>query len=102
MRLDMRVHGAVYAATHNPQLENTGIGYGEGHPRLVPVPHPLDRMPAHVEQHEDLLSALLDGYADRAAHIARLHVIEFDKAVRAVARAPSRVDSAQGTGCPSG
>ncbi len=41
-------------------------------------------MAGHVAEHRDLLQALADGDAGQAADIARRHVIEFDRAIRAV------------------
>lgn len=86
MALDMRVHRAVYAATHNPYLEDTLIRYGNLATRIWCLF--LDRlhdMASHVEDHVQLLTALTSGDADRAAEIARRHIIEFDQAIRAVA-----------------
>ncbi len=85
MTLDMRIHRAVYAATRNPYLEDTLIRYGNLATRIWCLF--LDRlagMAAHVGEHGQLLAALDDGDADEAARIARRHVIEFDKAIRAV------------------
>lgn len=85
MTLDMRIHRAVYAATHNPYLEDTLIRYGNLATRIWCLF--LDRLPgmaAHVGEHALLLTALINADADQAAAIARRHVTEFDKAVRAV------------------
>lgn len=85
MTLDMRIHRAVYAATHNPYLEDTLIRYGNLATRIWCLF--LDRlagMAAHVAEHRELLQALAGGDAGQAAEIARQHVIEFDKAIRAV------------------
>lgn len=85
MTLDMRIHRAVYAAAHNPYLEDTLIRYGNLATRIWCLF--LDRlagMAAHVGEHTRLLAALTDADADGAAEIARRHVVEFDKAVRAV------------------
>lgn len=85
MTLDMRIHRAIYAATHNPYLEDTLIRYGNLATRIWCLF--LDRlagMAGHVAEHRDLLQALADGDAGQAAEIARRHVIEFDRAIRAV------------------
>ncbi len=85
MSLDMRIHRAIYAATHNPYLEDTLIRYGNLATRIWCLF--LDRlagMAGHVAEHRELLRALADGDAGQAAEIARRHVIEFDKAIRAV------------------
>jgi DNA-binding GntR family transcriptional regulator len=86
MSLDMRVHRSVYAATHNPYFEDTLIRYGNLATRIWCLfLDRLDSMAGHVGQHRDLLDALLRGDAGRAAQIARVHVVEFDTAIRAVA-----------------
>jgi DNA-binding GntR family transcriptional regulator len=85
MTLDMRIHRAIYAATHNPYLEDTLIRYGNLATRIWCLF--LDRlagMAAHVAEHRELLQALADGDAGQAAEIARRHVIEFDRAIRTV------------------
>ena len=85
MTLDLRIHRAIYAATHNPYLEDTLIRYGNLATRIWCLF--LDRladMAAHVAEHHALLAVLADGDAGQAAEIARRHVIEFDKAIRAV------------------
>lgn len=85
MTLDLRVHRATYAATHNPYLEDTLIRYGNLATRIWCLF--LDRlsgMAVHIEEHGPLLRALIDGDQDRAAQIARRHITEFDKAIRAV------------------
>lgn len=85
MTLDMRIHRAIYAATHNPYLEDTLVRYGNLATRIWCLF--LDRladMAAHVGEHRELLQALADGEAEQAAEIARRHVTEFDTAIRAV------------------
>ncbi len=85
MTLDVRIHRAIYAATHNPYLEDTLVRYGNLATRIWCLF--LDRladMAAHVAEHRQLLRVLADGDAEQAAEIARMHVIEFDKAIRAV------------------
>ncbi len=86
MALDMQVHRAIYAATRNPYLEDTLIRYGNLATRIWCLF--LDRLPGmagHIAEHGDLLAAIIGGDAERAAAIARQHVVGFDKAVRAVA-----------------
>ncbi|MHB1597122.1 MAG: GntR family transcriptional regulator [Streptosporangiaceae bacterium] len=85
MALDMRVHRAVYAATHNPYLQDTLIRYDNLATRIWCLF--LDRLPGmttHVGEHADLLRALLAGDSGAAAGIARRHVTAFDQAIRAV------------------
>ena len=85
MTLDLRIHRAIYAATHNPYLEDTLIRYGNLATRIWCLF--LDRladMASHVAEHRELLQALEDGDAGQAAEIARRHVTDFDTAIRAV------------------
>ena len=85
MTLDVRIHRAIYAATHNPYLEDTLVRYGNLATRIWCLF--LDRladMASHVAEHRELLGVLAGGDAEQAAEIARRHVIEFDKAIRAV------------------
>jgi DNA-binding GntR family transcriptional regulator len=85
MTLDMRIHRAVYAAAHNPYLEDTLIRYDNLAIRIWCLfLDRLEGMAAHVGDHAGLLTALIDADAGAAARIARRHVIEFDKAIRAV------------------
>lgn len=82
---DLRVHRATYAATHNPYFEDTLVRYGNLATRIWCLfLDRLDDMATHIEGHVHLLRALTDADADRAAQIARRHVAEFDKAIRAV------------------
>jgi DNA-binding GntR family transcriptional regulator len=85
MVLDMRIHRAVYSATHNPYLEDTLVHYGNLATRIWYLF--LDRLPRmadHVEEHRSLLDALAGGDAARATDVARRHVTGFDQAIRAV------------------
>lgn len=85
MALDMRIHRAIYAATHNPYLEDTLIRYGNLATRIWCLfLGRLAGMADHVAEHRELLQALANGDAEQAAGIARRHVIEFDRAIRAV------------------
>jgi DNA-binding GntR family transcriptional regulator len=84
MRLDMQVHRAIYAATHNPYLEDTLVHYDNLATRIWCLF--LNRLPGlagHVGEHLDLLSAIADGDADRAAELAAAHVAHFERTIRA-------------------
>jgi DNA-binding GntR family transcriptional regulator len=84
MRLDMQVHRAVYAATHNPYLEDTLIHYDNLATRIGCLF--LDRLTelaGHIGEHGDLLRAIIDADADRAAELAAAHVAHFEQAIRA-------------------
>ena len=85
MRADLRIHRAVYAATHNPHLEDTLVRYDNLATRIWCLL--LDEIPqvtAHVEEHRPLLQAIVDGDAERAAGMARAHVEGFEAQVRAL------------------
>jgi len=85
MDLDMRVHRAVYAATHNPYLEDTLVRYDSLATRIWCLF--LDRltgMAGHVGEHGPLLRAVIAADTDKAAELARRHVTEFEAAIRAI------------------
>ena len=84
MRLDLRVHRAIYAATHNPFLEDTLIRYDNLATRIWCLFAPrLPGLAGHVSEHGPLLQAILDGDAALAADLAGRHVRHFEQAVRA-------------------
>jgi DNA-binding GntR family transcriptional regulator len=83
MHLDLKVHRAVYAATHNPYLEDTLVRHDNLATRIWCLF--IDRladMAGHVEEHGPLIDAIVAGEADAAAQIARAHVEGFERAVR--------------------
>ncbi|MBG6183097.1 DNA-binding GntR family transcriptional regulator [Arthrobacter sp. CAN_A214] len=83
LRLDARVHQGIYAAAANPHLEDVLIRYDNLATRIWCMV--LDRLPdlsGHVDEHVDLLRAIIDGDEIRAAELARIHVIGFEQAVR--------------------
>ncbi|AXG76592.1 GntR family transcriptional regulator [Streptomyces paludis] len=85
MRLDLRVHRAVYAATGNPYLADTLVRYDNLATRIWCLF--VDRLPGmagHVGEHGPLLEAILAGDQDRASRLARGHVEGFERAVRTV------------------
>ena len=84
MGLDMTVHRAIYAATHNPYLEDTLVHYDNLATRIWCLF--LDRLPdlaGHVVEHSGLLGAIVNGEADHAAELASAHVAHFERAIRA-------------------
>lgn len=84
MRLDMQVHRAIYAATHNPYLEDSLVRYDNLATRIWCLF--LDRLTelaGHIGEHGDLLRAIIDADADRAAGLAAAHVAHFEQAIRA-------------------
>lgn len=84
MRLDLQIHRAIYAATHNPYLEDTLIRHDNLATRIWCLF--VDRLPdmaAHIDEHVPLIDAIVEGSPDTAAHLARSHVERFEQAVRA-------------------
>jgi DNA-binding GntR family transcriptional regulator len=85
MRLDMTAHRAIYAATHNPYLEDTLVHYDNLATRIWGLfLHRLPDLAGHVGEHGELLGAIAGGDATHAAELASAHVADFERAVRAV------------------
>ncbi|MFF9779473.1 GntR family transcriptional regulator [Streptomyces sp. NPDC013978] len=83
MSLDLQVHRSVYAATHNPYLEDTLLRYDNLATRIWCLF--VDRLPGmagHVGEHGPLLQAIAAGDADKAAELAHGHVTGFERAIR--------------------
>lgn len=84
MRLDLQVHRAIYAATHNPYLEDTLVRHDNLATRIWCLfIDRLSDMAGHVEEHGPLLEAIVAGDAEKAAQLARDHVEGFERAIRA-------------------
>ena len=84
MHLDMRMHRAVYAATHNPYLEDTLVRYDNLATRIWCVfADRLTDLAGHVGEHGPLLRAVIEGDASKAAELAAAHVAQFEDAIRA-------------------
>ncbi|MET9393596.1 GntR family transcriptional regulator [Streptomyces sp. NPDC006624] len=84
MRLDLQVHRALYAAAHNPYLEDTLVRHDNLATRIWCLF--LDRlsgMAGHVEEHGPLIEAVVAGDPETAARLARGHVEGFERAIRA-------------------
>jgi DNA-binding GntR family transcriptional regulator len=85
IRLDLRLHRALYAATANPYLQDTLVHYDNLATRIWCLF--LDRLPGlvgHVGEHGPLVRAVLAGDQDRAADLAAEHVARFESAIRAL------------------
>ncbi|GAA0234955.1 GntR family transcriptional regulator [Cryptosporangium japonicum] len=86
MRWDLSVHRTIYRAANNPHLEDVLIRYDNLVTRIHCVF--LDRLKTTdlnvVAEHVALLSAIAESDADRAADLAREHVLGFERAIRAV------------------
>lgn len=84
MHLDLRIHRAIYAATHNPYLEDTLVRHDNLATRIWCLF--IDRLSDvayHVEEHGPLIDAIVAGDHDTAAQLAYSHVEGFERAVRA-------------------
>jgi DNA-binding GntR family transcriptional regulator len=84
MLLDLRAHRAIYAATHNPYLEDTLVRYDNLATRIWCLfINRLSDMAGHIEEHGPLVEAIVAGDPGRAARLARDHVEGFERAIRA-------------------
>ncbi|KAA5831305.1 GntR family transcriptional regulator [Saccharopolyspora hirsuta] len=83
MDVDARVHRTIYRCTHNRYLETT---LGHYYNLALRIWHLFfDRLPnvaEHVEEHAELLKAIIAADADRADRIAVAHVDHFEKSIR--------------------
>lgn len=83
MHLDLQVHRAIYAATHNPYLEDTLVRHDNLATRIWCLfVDRLSDMAGHVEEHGPLIEAIVAGDPGKAAHLARSHVVGFEQAIR--------------------
>jgi DNA-binding GntR family transcriptional regulator len=85
LRTDLALHRAIYRCVHNPFLEDTLIRYDNLATRIwcVFVPR-LSGMAGHVDEHVPLLTAIIEGDADKAAALTLEHVTGFEAAIRAL------------------
>ncbi|WP_166998821.1 GntR family transcriptional regulator [Paramicrobacterium fandaimingii] len=85
IRLDQRVHQQVYRATHNRYLQSTLAEYLTLSLRLWFLGlEQVQRLDDAVDEHRELLSAVLDGNPDAAEQTARAHVTGFWDEIRQV------------------
>ncbi|MFG2132782.1 GntR family transcriptional regulator [Streptomyces sp. NPDC048751] len=83
MHLDLQVHRAVYAAAHNPYLEDTLVRHDNLATRIWCLfIDRLSDMAGHVEEHGPLIEAIVAGEPEKAARLARGHVEGFERAIR--------------------
>ncbi|MGW3564373.1 GntR family transcriptional regulator [Streptomyces sp. NPDC000941] len=83
MHLDLSVHRAIYAATHNPYLEDTLVRHDNLATRIWCLfIDRLSDMAGHVAEHGPLIDAIVTGDPDQAARLARSHVEGFERAIR--------------------
>ncbi|MGW2379764.1 GntR family transcriptional regulator [Streptomyces sp. NPDC001658] len=84
MHLDLQVHRAIYAAAHNPYLEDTLVRHDNLATRIWCLfIDRLSDMAGHVEEHGSLIDAIVAGQPEKAARLARSHVEDFERAIRA-------------------
>ncbi|CDR01864.1 GntR family transcriptional regulator [Streptomyces iranensis] len=84
MRLDLQVHRAIYAATHNPYLEDTLVRHDNLATRIWCLfIDRLSDMAGHIGEHGPLIEAVVAGDPDKAAQLAHSHVEGFERAIRA-------------------
>ncbi|SEF26072.1 DNA-binding transcriptional regulator, GntR family [Amycolatopsis pretoriensis] len=85
LRTDLALHRAIYGCVHNPFLEDTLIRYDNLATRIwcVFVPR-LPGMAGHVDEHVPLLTAIIEGDAEKAAALTHAHVTGFEAAIRAL------------------
>ena len=85
MALDERIHRQVYRCTHNPFLEASLEEYYVLALRIWYLALDQAReLEQAVLDHREILEAIQDGDADRAERAMRLHVVEFEEAMRRV------------------
>ncbi|MGA2925883.1 MAG: GntR family transcriptional regulator [Solirubrobacteraceae bacterium] len=83
--LDARVHRFVFRCAANPYLEQTLTRYLNLSLRIWHLV--LDRLPhllARVHEHEDVLTAIAAGDAERARAVLAQHVTTFEREIRSV------------------
>ncbi|KUO02952.1 GntR family transcriptional regulator [Streptomyces caeruleatus] len=84
MHLDLQIHRAIYAAAHNPYLEDTLVRHDNLATRIWCLfIDRLSDMAGHVGEHGPLIDAIVAGEPEKAAQLARSHVEDFEQAIRA-------------------
>ncbi|MBA0125049.1 GntR family transcriptional regulator [Haloechinothrix sp. YIM 98757] len=85
IRLDLRTHRIVHRAAHNAYLAATLEEYYVHSLRMwFLVLDRVQRLDRAVEEHRELLAAVLEGNAHAAEQILRKHVAAFEGEIRAV------------------
>jgi DNA-binding GntR family transcriptional regulator len=85
LELDARVHRFIYRCADNPYLTETCGRYFNLSLRIWHLA--LDRMPglpAHVDEHREILAAIAAGDHERARDAMARHVQSFEHSIRAV------------------
>jgi DNA-binding GntR family transcriptional regulator len=85
MDLDQRIHRHLYRCAHNPFLEETLNEYYVLTLRIwFLVLDRVTRLEHAIQEHRDLLQAVLDGNGAAAEEAMRRHVTSFEDAIRRV------------------
>lgn len=85
MQYDLNVHRLIYRAAGNHHLEETLIRLDNLATRIWCLV--LDKVPSvsgHIEEHVDLLDAIVAGEAERSEAMALAHITSFEQTIRAV------------------
>lgn len=85
MSYDLDVHRSIYRAAGNPHLEDTLIRLDNLATRIWCLV--LDKVPSvagHIDEHVDLLDAIVARDADKAKAMALGHIVSFEQTIRAV------------------
>jgi DNA-binding GntR family transcriptional regulator len=82
IQVDARIHESIYRAMGNRYIEESLIQYFSLSMRMWNHVLPrLDTMEPHVQEHVDLIQAVLDGDAQAAERLAVEHVSHFENLV---------------------
>lgn len=84
LTFDAEVHRKIYRAAGNPYLEDVLVRHSNLATRIWCMV--IDKLPGlstHVQEHLQLLQAIVDGNEDLAAKLSAEHVAQFEAAVRA-------------------
>lgn len=85
MEYDLNVHRLIYRAAGNLHLEDTLIRLDNLATRIWCLV--LDKVPSvagHINEHVELLDAIVEGRADEAEAMALEHISSFEQTIRAV------------------
>jgi len=84
IELDERIHRTIYRASHNQFLAETLDEYYAHARRIWMLALARTDLRTAVDEHAELLDAILRGRGDRAAELMRAHVETFEEAMRDV------------------
>lgn len=82
MAHDTKVHRAVYSAAHNHYLEDTARRFHNLSMRIWRLIVDRRSVPtSHIDQHQDMLNAIVDGDPHRSRLLAESHVRTFESTI---------------------